>query len=101
MSKIKSITYTLNKRILSIYPDSRDGRTYKQQINQYAKWLTHNHKKRMTLEESSEFVTEYMQHLRVKGKADATLNTAVSALCKIYKNLDSKEINRKIIVSDE
>lgn len=94
MSKVKSIEFTLTNRINAIYPDHRQGKAYRQQITQYTKYLIENHKKRMTLEESKQYAKNYIDYLKKSGKADGTINTAVSAICKLYKNTDGMVVDR-------
>lgn len=93
MSKCKAITFELDKQFKNIYRDNRQGKTYRQQLNQFEKWLIENGHKRITVEESKQYAKQYIKEKSEKV-SNISVNAAVSMLIKIYKNTDGLTVDR-------
>ena len=57
-------------------------KTYQQQVGYYGDWLVKQGLKKITLEQSKDYIQEYIDHLKEEGKSPWTINTALSAICK-------------------
>lgn len=56
--------------------------TYQQQVGYFGDWLIQNGHKKISIEESREYIQEYVDHLEHDGKSPWTINTALAAVCK-------------------
>lgn len=56
--------------------------TYQQQLGYFGDWLIENGHKKISVEESKEYIQEYLDHLVSKGQSAWSINTALSAICK-------------------
>lgn len=57
-------------------------KTYQQQVGYFGDWLVSEGHKKISLEESKEYIQEYINHLTEEGKSPWTINTALAAICK-------------------
>ncbi len=55
---------------------------YQQQTGYFGDWLIENGHKKISLEESREYIQEYIDHLEEQGKSAWTINLALAAICK-------------------
>lgn len=57
-------------------------KTYQQQVGYFGEWLVKEGHKKISLEQSKDYIQEYIDHLKDNGKSPWTINTALSAICK-------------------
>lgn len=56
--------------------------TYQNQVGYFADYLIEHGHRKISLEESKDYIQEYIDHLSEEGKSPWTINTALSAICK-------------------
>lgn len=57
-------------------------KTYQQQVGYYGDWLVKQGLKKISIEQSKDYIQEYIDHLKEDGKSPWTINTALAAICK-------------------
>ena len=57
-------------------------KTYQQQVGYFGDYLIQNGLKKISIEESREYIQEYIDYLEQDGKSPWTINTALAAVCK-------------------
>ena len=56
--------------------------TYQQQVSYFGDYLIKEGHKKISVEESRDYIQEYIDHLADEGKSSWTINTALAAICK-------------------
>lgn len=56
--------------------------TYQQQVGYFGDYLIREGHKKISLEESKDYIQDYIDHLIEDGKSPWTINTALAAVCK-------------------
>ncbi|MBO5163725.1 MAG: hypothetical protein J6B75_04690 [Ruminococcus sp.] len=55
---------------------------YQQQVGYFGDWLKSNGLNKITIEEASNYIQRYMDHLKAQNKSSYTIHTALAACCK-------------------
>lgn len=57
-------------------------KTYQQQVGYFGDWLIQGGHKKISLEESKDYIQQYIDHLEADGKSPYSINTALASICK-------------------